>query len=101
MQQTGTGTESPAWPYCYQCDGPTVGACTRCGRFFCAQHGGERTCWRSAGPGQRGRFVLRSQILCDVCRPNQVWMRVSITVLVALALAGTLVSTLWLLRFGK
>ena len=102
MEGEVTGAGPLAWPYCYQCDGPTVNGCTRCGRFFCAQHGGERLCWRSAGAGQRGNFLLRRQALCDECKPNPIWMAVSIAVLVALALAVGLLSALWLLpRFGK
>jgi hypothetical protein len=91
----------PAWPYCYQCDGPTVSACARCGRFFCPQHGGERLGWRPAGPGLPGRFVLRRRPLCDECRPNRAWIAASTAGTVALAVAGGL-ATLWLLsRLGR
>ena len=101
MQGAVTDAGPLTWAYCYQCDGATVNACARCGRVFCARHGGERLCWRSAGPGQRGRFVLRRQALCDECKPNPLWMAVSIALLVALPLAVGLVVALWLLpRFG-
>jgi hypothetical protein len=62
----------PDWPYCYECDEPSVGTCTSCGRAFCSQHGGERLGWRKV-PFQRAFVTERT--LCNKCTPNQVWVR--------------------------
>src|SRR5262249_43929920 len=102
VEGAATRAEPPAWPYCYQCDGPTVGACARCGRCFCARHGGERFCWRSAGGGQRGPVLPRRPAPRRGGKPPPLLMGVSIGVLVALGLAGGLTWALWLLpRFAK
>jgi len=45
-------------------------ACTLCGRFFCAAHGGDRLVSEGAGLGHR--IVTRA--LCDDCTPNQGWL---------------------------
>ena len=88
--------EPRAWPYCYQCDGPPTSKCTRCGRFFCPEHGGQRLCWRPiVGPGLGGKFALYRRALCDQCTPNPVWMAVSIALLIGLAVTSGLLA-LWL-----
>jgi hypothetical protein len=44
-------TRVPRLSGCSRCGSPAVGACTRCGRFYCPQHGGKRRFWDGSGQG--------------------------------------------------
>jgi hypothetical protein len=56
---------------CYSCNQPAERSCTRCGRFFCSRHGGDRLVDEGAGEGHH--VVTRG--VCDNCTPDQEWMR--------------------------
>jgi hypothetical protein len=36
---------------CSRCSNPAVGACTKCGKFYCSEHGGNRQFWDGSGRG--------------------------------------------------
>lgn len=55
---------------CAYCANDAERACTRCGRFFCHSHGGDRLVSEGAGRGHR--IVTRD--VCNSCTPNQTWM---------------------------
>lgn len=77
-------------PYCYKCDDSSTSQCSRCGRVFCLQHGGERLAPQSTG---YSRFTVSARVLCDECTPNQALLRLRLGVVIAIALvAGTLVA---------
>ena len=47
---------------CYQCNAPATGACTRCGKLYCAVHGN-----KTAGDGF---LTIAQQGLCDECHAS-------------------------------
>lgn len=53
---------------CAFCDRPAERACTRCGRFFCPTHGGQRRVLED-GPG--GFAVPALRVVCDACTPDE------------------------------
>jgi hypothetical protein len=56
---------------CAFCEQPAVKACTKCGSFFCATHGGERTVFESTDTGLR----LATAVVCDKCTPDEATIR--------------------------
>src|SRR5947209_3462814 len=67
--------------HCATCGASADRACTRCGRFFCPEHGGMRSEW-----GKMGRRAL-----CARCTPNQslvFWYPLLILLLFALVVVG-------------
>jgi hypothetical protein len=52
---------------CAFCQQPAERACTRCGRFFCPTHGGERRVL--PGPNEPGIEPV-SRVVCDGCTPD-------------------------------
>ena len=79
---------------CFSCGQPAERSCTRCGRFFCESHGGDRLVGEGARKGRR--IVTRA--VCDNCTPNQEWMAfqrgcgIVVFVIVLIVLAITLFS---------
>lgn|GEM_PF-4972540 len=83
--------QAPPLPYCYKCDGSSTSQCSRCGRVFCAAHGGERLASQSSVYSRL--TVVSARVLCDECTPNQALLRLRLGVVIAIALvAGTLVA---------
>src|SRR5262249_12124798 len=56
---------------CYLCGQAAERACTRCGRFFCSTHGGDRLGDEGAGEG----YHVVARGLCNNCTPDQREMR--------------------------
>jgi hypothetical protein len=46
-------------------------SCTRCGRFFCPAHGGDRLVEEGAGDG----YQVVTRGVCDKCTPDQNWIK--------------------------
>ena len=77
--------QTPALAHCYKCDGSSTSECSRCGRVFCAAHGGERLVSQSA---PFSRFTVSWRVVCDECTPSQAMLKFRFAVLVVLALAA-------------
>jgi hypothetical protein len=82
---------------CSICEKPAERACTRCGGFFCAKHGGKRLI--REGVGENSRIVRRA--ICDKCTPNQHWMRFRRTIGAILFFVILLIVILAYLRFFR
>lgn len=52
---------------CAHCGQPAHRACIRCGRFFCAAHGG----YRLVGQGAGRSYEVVTRGVCDSCTPDQ------------------------------
>jgi hypothetical protein len=53
--------------HCAFCQQPAERACTRCGRFFCPAHGGERRVLEA----DQGVQHPVTRVVCDSCTPDE------------------------------
>ena len=69
----------PDWPYCYECDGPSAGTCTSCGRAFCSEHGVAEAVCTKCNPKLAAIFQEKGdwcaehgfpESFCPICRPE-------------------------------
>lgn len=88
---------------CAFCGQEAERACTRCGRFFCQVHGGDRL----VGEGLGNSYRVVTRAVCDSCTPNQAFKQfakgcqiavaiiVVVMVIAAVVLVGHFFLKLW------
>jgi hypothetical protein len=52
-----------AGPRCYKCSGVAVGACSKCGQFYCARHRGGSSFFDNTRQG----WFQEGRVLCEDC----------------------------------
>lgn len=59
------GHQAPvaAGPHCYKCGATAVGACAKCGQFYCGTHRGGSSFFDNT----RGSWFQEGRILCEDC----------------------------------
>ena len=83
---------------CSFCEQPAERACTRCGRFFCSAHGGDRIV---VGTNAEG-LQFETKVVCEGCAPARdqpAMQKAQRRALVAAIVAGIVVflgATLWI-----